>query len=247
MNSTREPFSTRAWPRAAARWGLARAGRPESTGCGALLQPAVIGGQGGDVGAADHRHGVEVEAVERLVRRQPGVGQMPLDASARALGELVFGESGQEAGGGPALPVGCRSRGPARAGRWSAGAVRPASAPGARHRRRPRRAWPGLAARSGASGRVQSVVACGRRQRDGDIRHAADAAARTGAASASRSGNAPASRVSSSATASSASQARSCASASSATMVRQAVAAARPRSAAPRCDDRRSRGKTWSR
>jgi len=49
-------------------------------------------------------HGVEVEGVERLARRQSRAGKMPLDAAATAVGRLVFGECSQEtAAGQPSL------------------------------------------------------------------------------------------------------------------------------------------------
>ena len=66
------------------------------------------------MGLGDHRHGVEVEAVEGLAGEQPGLGEMALDAAAVALGDLVFGEGGEEAGGGPALLVGPGGEAPAR-------------------------------------------------------------------------------------------------------------------------------------
>jgi hypothetical protein len=41
-----------------------------------------------------------------MVLRQARLGEVAGDAPAGALGELVLGEGGEEAGGGPALPVG---------------------------------------------------------------------------------------------------------------------------------------------
>ena len=54
----------------------------------------------------DHRHDVEVEAVEGLAGQQPRLDEMALDATAVAFGDLVLGERGEEAGGGPAFLVG---------------------------------------------------------------------------------------------------------------------------------------------
>jgi hypothetical protein len=53
----------------------------------------------------DHRHRFELEGVEGLARQQPGFNEMTLDATAVAFGNLVFGERGEEAGGGPAFLV----------------------------------------------------------------------------------------------------------------------------------------------
>jgi len=58
------------------------------------------------MGFGDHRHGGEVEAVEGLAGQQPGLDEMAFDAAPVALGDLMFGERGEEAGGGPALLVG---------------------------------------------------------------------------------------------------------------------------------------------
>ena len=87
---------------------LAAAGRAEHQEIGALVEPAVAGGERHDLSLADHRHGVEVEAVEGLAGRQSGLVEMTLDAPARAVGHLVFGERGEEARGGPAFLVGSR-------------------------------------------------------------------------------------------------------------------------------------------
>ena len=85
---------------------LAAAGRAEQQQIGALVQPAIAGGERHDLRLADHRHGLEVEGVEGLAGGQPGFGEMALDAAAAALGDLVLGERGEEAGGGPAFLVG---------------------------------------------------------------------------------------------------------------------------------------------
>ena len=85
---------------------LSAAGRSEEEQIGALVEPGVAGGDRHDLGLGDHRHGVEVEGVEGLARRQAGLGEMALDAASIALGEFVFGDGGEEAGGGPAFLVG---------------------------------------------------------------------------------------------------------------------------------------------
>ena len=85
---------------------LAAAGRAEDEQVVALLEPAVAGDERHHLGLREHRHGVEVEAVEGLAGRQARLGEMALDAAAAAFGDLVFGERGKEAGGGPALLVG---------------------------------------------------------------------------------------------------------------------------------------------
>jgi hypothetical protein len=43
------------------------------------------------LGLADHRDGLEVESVERLAGRQPGLGEMAFETAAGALGNLMFG------------------------------------------------------------------------------------------------------------------------------------------------------------
>ena len=85
---------------------LARAARPEQQNVGALGQPSVAAGEGIDVGTADHGHGGEVEAVERLTGRQARLQQVSLDASLGSFGEFEFCQRGQQPGGRPALAVG---------------------------------------------------------------------------------------------------------------------------------------------
>jgi hypothetical protein len=85
---------------------LAAAGRPEQEDVGPGLEPHVAGGEGHHLRLGEDRHAVEVEGGERLARRQPGLGHVPLDAAALAVGGLVLGQGGEEAGGGPALLVG---------------------------------------------------------------------------------------------------------------------------------------------
>ena len=104
MNSTRRPFCTRASPSTAARCDLP-AGRAKEQNIGTLIEPAVASGKRHDLRLADHGHGVEVEGVERFARRQLGASEMPLDAAATAIGDLVFGECREKAGGWPTLLV----------------------------------------------------------------------------------------------------------------------------------------------
>ena len=85
---------------------------------GALFEPAVAGGERHQLRLADHRHGVEVEAVEGLTDWQPGFGEVALDATAAALGDLMLGQGGQEAGGGPAFLVGLPRRDRPTGGGW---------------------------------------------------------------------------------------------------------------------------------
>ncbi len=95
---------------------LAAAGRPEQEQVGAFVEPGVAGGDGHDLGLGDHRHGLEVEAVEGLAGQQAGFGEVPLDAAAITLGQFVLGDGGEEAGGGPAFLVGLLGE---SAARWS--------------------------------------------------------------------------------------------------------------------------------
>lgn len=54
----------------------------------------------------DHRHGVEVEDVERFSGRQARLDEMPGEAALTSIGELLLGERGEEARGRPAFLVG---------------------------------------------------------------------------------------------------------------------------------------------
>jgi hypothetical protein len=87
---------------------LAAAGWAEQQQVGTLLEPGVAGGERHQAGLAEHRHDGEVEAVERLVGRQPGLGEMTLDATPGPLGDLELGQGGEEPSGGPSLLVGAR-------------------------------------------------------------------------------------------------------------------------------------------
>jgi hypothetical protein len=73
---------------------------------GAAFDPAIASADRHDVGLGDHRHRVEVEAVEGLAGQKSGVCQMPLDTSPIALGDLMLGKRGEEAGRRPAFLVG---------------------------------------------------------------------------------------------------------------------------------------------
>jgi hypothetical protein len=103
-NSTRRPFCESQTERRR-KMALAPAGRAKEQDIGPLIKPAVAGGERHDLRLADHGHGIEVEGVERLSRRQSRAGKMPLDTAATAVGDLVFSECRQEAGSRPTLLV----------------------------------------------------------------------------------------------------------------------------------------------
>ena len=84
---------------AAARWA-------EHQQIGALVEPAVAGTECHHLGLADHRHRLEVEAVESFAGRQTRHLEMALDTPTRAFGHLVLGQRRQEARSRPALLVG---------------------------------------------------------------------------------------------------------------------------------------------
>ena len=84
---------------------FASAWRSQKKDVGAVAQPLVAGAQRHHLGLGDHRHGVEVEVVERLARQQLGLGQMPLDAPPVTFGQLVLGNHRQQPGGRPTLLV----------------------------------------------------------------------------------------------------------------------------------------------
>ena len=85
---------------------LPRALSPEQQEIGARLEPAVAGDERLHLGLGDHRHQLELEAVDGLAVGQVGVGQVPRDAPTAAIGHLGLGEGGEEAGRRPALLVG---------------------------------------------------------------------------------------------------------------------------------------------
>ena len=100
--------SRRGRDRAPPRDGFCPARRAEQQEVGAVVEPGVARRQRHHLRLRDHRHGFEVEGGEGLAGGQAGLGHMPLDAAAAAVGELVLGEGCQEAGRGPALLVGLR-------------------------------------------------------------------------------------------------------------------------------------------
>jgi hypothetical protein len=81
-------------------------GGPEQQQIGRLVEPGVAGSERHHARLAEHRDGGEVEVVERLARRQASLDEISFDAPAAALGELKFGEHGQEPRRRPALAVG---------------------------------------------------------------------------------------------------------------------------------------------
>src|SRR5271169_3440427 len=96
---TRQPFSIKAKPSAAARWDFPAPGGPKHK------RLAPFSSQASPAASActrlrDHRHCGEVERVEGLSRRQSRFLQMPFEATAAPLHHLLFGEGRQEAGGG---------------------------------------------------------------------------------------------------------------------------------------------------
>ena len=88
------------------KMAFAGAGWAEHEAVGALVEPAVTGGERHDLGLCEHRHGLEVEGGEALSGEQPGLPEMAFDAPSVAFGELVLGEGCEEAGGGPTLGIG---------------------------------------------------------------------------------------------------------------------------------------------
>src|SRR5262249_14082486 len=102
MNSTRHPFSTSASPMAAAKWLLPTPGGPNSK----RLAPFIARGERHDLRLADHRHRLVLEVLQVFADGQSGLSEMALDAAAAAIGDLVLGESSEEASRGPAILVG---------------------------------------------------------------------------------------------------------------------------------------------
>src|SRR5262245_16538096 len=74
--------------------------------CLGHVQPSVPSGECHDLSFADHRNGLEVEAVEGLSERQTGFGEVTFEPAATALGNLMFGQCSQEASSRPAFLVG---------------------------------------------------------------------------------------------------------------------------------------------
>jgi hypothetical protein len=92
-------FSIRAKPSAAARCDFPPPGGPKHR---RLAPFSIQESHRLDLCFGDHRHGVEVERVEGFSRRQPRFRKIPLEAASASLDHLLFGESGEEASGGPA-------------------------------------------------------------------------------------------------------------------------------------------------
>lgn len=75
-----------------------------------MINPAVAGADRQDVGLGDHRHRVEVEAVEGFAGQELCFGEMSCHVSTVAFDDLMLGQGGEEARVGPAfLPPGRRS------------------------------------------------------------------------------------------------------------------------------------------
>jgi len=68
------------------------------------------------MGTAEHGHRREVEAVQRLARRQTCLDQVSRDASLGTVGEFEFSQRRQQPGGRPAFAVGALGK------RWPQGA-----------------------------------------------------------------------------------------------------------------------------
>src|ERR1700676_3497114 len=72
---------------------------------GTFAYPTVACAKRQDMGLRDHRHRVEVEAVEGFFRQQLRLDKTAREAATVAFGDLVLGERGQEAGGRPTFLV----------------------------------------------------------------------------------------------------------------------------------------------
>jgi hypothetical protein len=86
-------------------------GGPNNSKLAPLLEPRVAGGGRHDWGLADHRDGLDVEAVEGLAGRQPGLGEVAFEPAPAALGNLKLCQCCQEASGRPAFLVGLSGEG----------------------------------------------------------------------------------------------------------------------------------------
>ena len=120
---TRNPFSTSASPRPEARWHLALSGRAEQEHVRPFPEPDIAARQHAHSRLRHRRDEGEVEGLQRLARRQLRLGPVPLEALALAVGDLVAGERGEQAGGGPPVAVGAVGEAFSTAPAWSAGAV----------------------------------------------------------------------------------------------------------------------------
>src|ERR1700742_2196053 len=106
VNNTRQPFSTRAKPSAAARWLLPPPGGPNNSKLAPLFTHASPAASAMTWALLTTGTALEVEAVEGLAGRQPGFGEVAFEPASTALGNLVFGQCGQETSGRPAFLVG---------------------------------------------------------------------------------------------------------------------------------------------
>src|SRR5215831_19296249 len=88
---------------------FASPGRAEQQKIGAPCEPAITSGERHHLRLADHRYRLEVKVGECLTGRQSCFRQMTFDATTTAIGDLMFGECGQKAGGWPTLLVGLLS------------------------------------------------------------------------------------------------------------------------------------------
>ena len=90
---------------------LAGAGRAEDGVVVAVVDPVASVGEDADQAFGQSGQAAEVEVVERLAGGQLGLGAVVLEASARLVGEFLFGQLGEVAVVGPAFalcPVGER-------------------------------------------------------------------------------------------------------------------------------------------
>jgi hypothetical protein len=73
---------------------------------GTLIEPPVGGGEGQHLGLVEAFDGGELEGRQGLAAGQAGLGQVAGDPSLVAIGDFVFAQGCQEAGGAPAFVVG---------------------------------------------------------------------------------------------------------------------------------------------
>jgi len=102
---------------------LSRAGWPEQQQVGRFVEPGVAGRECHDARLAEHRHGGEVEVVERLAGRQMRLDEMSLDAPAATFGQLELGQYGEEARRGPAFFVGALGELRPQPRQWQLGGI----------------------------------------------------------------------------------------------------------------------------
>jgi hypothetical protein len=85
--------------------GFSATGSADQQQIGAFTNPTVAGTERQDMGFRDHRHRVEVEAVEGFSWQQLRLDKMARQATAVAFGDLMLGKRREEAGGGPTFFV----------------------------------------------------------------------------------------------------------------------------------------------